>query len=187
VIHITTVTVEQILLWKPCDEYTHDIITGLFAGREQLSALDILELDIPAADKSWTVLREELIPANILHEFACRCAENALVQARKTGYELDPRGQMAIDAKRKWLRKEIADSELDAVWDRGWSLTWIATRDAARDVAMRAAKYATWIAIKAGGKVAARDMTKNAILENSKIAENKHLNTLKEMLESQHA
>jgi len=179
------VAIEDVANWLFYGGYTDDEIKELLANQKDLSALDILALDISAADKLWMVLREELIPASTLHEFACRCAENALVLAHKVCYELDPRGQMAIDAKRKWLRKEITDDELDAVWDRGVSLTWIATRDTARDVAMHAAKHAAWIAVKVGGKVAARDMTRNAILENLEIAENKHLDILKEILESQ--
>ena len=42
-------------------------------------ALEILALRrIPADERLWAVLREEFIPAPILHEFACRCAEDVL-------------------------------------------------------------------------------------------------------------
>ncbi|MCI9553017.1 MAG: hypothetical protein HFE94_05730 [Acutalibacter sp.] len=46
----------------------------------------------------------------MLHEFACRCAEEAL----KLVEEPDPRSVAAIEAKRKWLRGEIGDRELEA-------------------------------------------------------------------------
>ena len=47
---------------------------------------------------------------NTLHEFACWCAERAL----KAVENPDPRSIAAIEAKRKWLRGEIADDELSA-------------------------------------------------------------------------
>jgi hypothetical protein len=50
--------------------------------------------------------------SDILHEFACRCAEDAL---RKCGIK-DKHSWAAIEAKRKWLRGEIADKELSAAW-----------------------------------------------------------------------
>ena len=122
-----TVTVDKVMSWVPCREYTRNRITKLFAGREALSALNVLELDIPASDKLWAVLREEMLSAEALYEFACRVAEHALMKERKDGREPDPRSWAAIAAKRKWLRGEITEEELSAAW--------AAARDAARDAA----------------------------------------------------
>jgi hypothetical protein len=102
------VTIKDVLSWAPCEEYTEERITKLFAGRESLTVADILELDIPYEDKLWAALREELIPAPILHEFACRCAEEVLKSVDKP----DPRSIAAIEAKRAWLKREITDEEL---------------------------------------------------------------------------
>jgi len=49
--------------------------------------------------------------AEVLHEFACQCAEDAL---RVAGVE-DARCWSAIATKRAWLRGEVDDAELDAV------------------------------------------------------------------------
>ena len=47
---------------------------------------------------------------NILHEFACRCAEDAL---KKAGIK-DKRCWKAIETKRKWLKGKATDNEWDA-------------------------------------------------------------------------
>jgi hypothetical protein len=113
------VTVEQFMELGPC--YDEDCIKEIAGNKKKWTALDVLRLDnIPATDRLWAVLREEFIDAPILHEFACRCAENALALIEKP----DPRSIAAIEAKRKWLRGEISDEELDAAW--------AAARDAVR-------------------------------------------------------
>ena len=48
--------------------------------------------------------------SNLLHEFACRCAEDAL----KLVENPDPRSVAAIEAKRQWVKGEITDDELAA-------------------------------------------------------------------------
>jgi hypothetical protein len=73
---------------------------------------------------------------NILHEFACRSAEAALLLADVT----DMRCWQAIEAKRAWLRKEIGDAELAAAWDAAWDAARAAARAAAWDAAWDAAR-----------------------------------------------
>jgi hypothetical protein len=104
-------TINKVLSWDPCEGYTEEVIAGLFAGRKAMTALDMLDLDIPDEDRLWAVLREDLIDAPMLHEFACWCAEGALSEQRKRGREPDPRSWAAIAAKREWLRGETADDE----------------------------------------------------------------------------
>ena len=77
---------------------------------------------------------------NTLHEFACRCAEDAL----RTAKVEDVRCWQAIETKRKWLRGEATDAELDAAWDAAWAAAWDAARDAARAAARAAARDAAW-------------------------------------------
>src|ERR1035437_3212934 len=71
--------------------YDLQTIKGLWDGRESLTALDILDLGIPDADKLWGVLRENLIPASGLRELACRFAETALVGEVAAGGAPDAR------------------------------------------------------------------------------------------------
>lgn len=110
----------------------------------QADALDILRLKrISATDRLWAVLREEFVPANLLHEFACRVAERALALVDNP----DPRSVEAIEAKRKWLRGEITDAELHAACDAARNAARAAC-DAAQDAAWAAqdAAWAAWAA-----------------------------------------
>jgi len=71
-----------------------------------------------------------------LHEFACWCAERALLRERDAGREPDPRSWDAVEAKRAWLRGEIDDKALaaaadaaaaaarDAAWAAAWDTAW---------------------------------------------------------------
>ena len=49
---------------------------------------------------------------NTVHEFACWCAEHGLLYIRKTGHEPHEKSWAAIEAKRRWLRREITDEQL---------------------------------------------------------------------------
>ena len=131
-------TIKQVLSWGPCENYTRERIEELFTGRKTVAVQDILSMDIPARDRLWAVLREELVPATILHEFMCWCAEQALVREREAGREPDPRSWAAIEAKRAWLRGEIDGKVLAAAWEAAaewvvvaWEVVevWVATEE----------------------------------------------------------
>jgi hypothetical protein len=147
-----SMTVDEMMACHPCEEYSRERLEELWAGRESLSALDILALDIPDADKLWGVLREQLIPAPVLHELACRFAEAALIREREASREPDPRSWAAIEAKRAWLRGEITDEQLQATgaaW-AAWA-AWEAAREAAGEAAGEAAWEAAGAAWEAAG------------------------------------
>ena len=149
-----TVTVEQFRKFGPCWLETVEgrgKFARIAAIKNEWTALDVLNLpDVSAQDKFWSVLREEFIEAPILHEFACRCAEYALSFMESP----DPRSIAAIEAKRKWLRGEIADAELDAACD--------IARDAAHDAAMYAARVAARVAAQDVAWVIARVIAQDA-------------------------
>ena len=141
-----TITYEDFVSFNPCwltdEEERNEHAAQLAryrAMRDKWSAIDILRLDeVDAEDRLWLVLREELIDAPILHEFACRCADRAIARIGKP----DSRSVAAIEAKRKWLRGEISDDELDAAWDAALAAAKYAARAAARAAAMAAARAA---------------------------------------------
>ena len=165
-----TVTPEQFKGFCPCWlEYAagRERFASIAALRAEWTALDVLNLpDVSATDKLWSVLREEFIDAPILHEFACRCAEYALSFVDNP----DPRSIAAIDAKRKWLRGEIADKELAAAWAAAraaaWDTAWDAARAAARDAARVAARAAAWATARDAARAAARDAARDAAMEH---------------------
>ena len=124
-----TVTAGRLAGFLLRDGISEARIREIAVGKEEWTALDVLRLDgVPAADRLWAVLREDFIDAPALHEFACRCAEQALA-ALPEG-KRDPRCESAIAAKRAWLRGGTDDAGMKAA------------RDAAR-IAAEAAWYTT--------------------------------------------
>lgn len=156
-----TVTVEQFKSFRPCWLETaagRKRYARVAAMRDEWSALDVLALDgVSTTDKLWAVLREEFIDAPVLHEYACRCAEYALTFVS----EPDSRSVAAIEAKRKWLRGEISNDDLNAAWAAAWD-AYDAAYDAAWDAACDAARAAAWAAARAAAWDAARDAARAA-------------------------
>ena len=165
-----TVTVKKFKSFGPCwleDAEGRKKLRLLAAIRNEWTALDILRLpDVSVADKMWSVLREEFIPAPVLHEFGCWCAEQALALIDNP----DPRSVAAIAAKRAWLQGEITDEQLAAAraaaraaaWDAARDAAWNAARAAARDAARAAARDAAWAAARDAAWDAARAAAWNA-------------------------
>jgi len=124
-------TVEEFKKLEPCwlgDPEKERLLAIYGKRKERWTALDVLSLpeeEVSTGDKLWALLREEFIDGPILHEFACRCAEEALRQIENP----DPRSLAAIQAKRKWLRGEISDRELDAARDAAWAIIGVHARD----------------------------------------------------------
>ncbi len=91
---------------------------------------DIIQGDDKLCGRRRTVLWM-LDATELLHEFACQCAENALALIDNP----DPRSVAAIEAKRRWLNGEITDEELADTWTAAW------TAALADDAADAAAAY----------------------------------------------
>ena len=126
------VTLDEFLSFNPCWRNSEKGRRRLRYYARKLGgsadALEILALRrISADERFWALLREEFIPAPILHECACRCAEDALSRI----YKPDPRSINAIAVKRRWIAGEATDAELTAA---------AADADAAARAAARAAQ-----------------------------------------------
>ena len=149
-----TVSYEEFLKFNPCWLETAEgrkKLEQIGRRKKEWTALDVLDLseeEVSSEDKLWVVLWEEFIEPEILYEFGCRCAEEAL----KLVENPDPRSMAAIEAKRRWLRGEIGDQELkeardaaqDAAW-AAWDAAWAAERAAWAD-AQYAAGDGAWVA-----------------------------------------
>lgn len=171
---------------------------GLHASRRAIDALSYapgpivcrVRLDgeiIEGIDKAVATKRTCLWMAdatNVLHEFACWCAEQAMLKEREVGHEPDPRLWAAIEAKRRWLRGEITDEELavvrDAAWDAAQSATkatvknmaWVAARAVAGTVVKNVARNTTWnVAWEAVWITAKLTSWDTAIAQNDKLEE----------------
>jgi len=108
--------------------------------------------------------RKVLAEANmeqLLHEFACRCAERALRASNVT----DTRCLSAIEAKRAWLRGDIGRRELAAARNAALAAARNAALAAARNATLDAARYATLDAALDAAWYAALDAARNAALD----------------------
>lgn len=121
-------------------------LRGLHASRQILDALKYAPGTTLSRVESWGDVQEcddKLVARNrrvlwtldatmVLHEFACRVAEDALSRVDKP----DPRSVAAIAAKRAWMRGEIDDDSL--------CFAKAAAMDAAMAAEMAAEMAATW-------------------------------------------
>ena len=146
-----TVTLEEFKTFEPCWMETAEgtaRLEKIGSRKKEWTALDVLRLEaVSTEDRLWAVLREEFIPANTLHEFACQCAEEVLQKADVT----DERAWNAIRVKRLWMEGKASAAELNAAE----SATWAAARNVARNAAWRAAWAAAWAAARPTAKDAA--------------------------------
>ena len=160
-----SITYEEFLEFEPCWLKTEGgaaRMKKIGARKERWTALDILALDdVGAEDKLWAVLREELIDARILHEFACWCAEDALSHVENA----DERSWNAIKVKRAWLRGEASDVARTAAWSAVLDAAWSAARSAAWSAARAAVLDAAWSAAEAAARSAARSAAWSAARE----------------------
>ena len=164
------VTLDEFLSFKPCwlDDEQGRRRLRYYARKlgRSADALEILTLRrIPADERLWAVLREEFIPAPILHEFACRCAEDALSRIDNP----DPRSIHAIAVKRRWIAGEATDEELAAARTAAWAAqaaTWVA-------------RAATWVARAAAW--AAAETARNAQVDMLTQMLREYVGTGKEM------
>lgn len=132
------VTLDEFLSLNPCWRNSEQGRRRLRYYARKLggsaNALEILALRrIPAEHRLWAVLREEFIPAPMLHACACRCAEDALSRIDNP----DPRSINAIVVKRRWIAGEATDEELAAAEDAAW-----VARTSAQDAVEAAARNA---------------------------------------------
>ena len=108
-----TVTLAQFKTFNPCwleTEKGRKRLEEIGSRKDEWTALDVLDLkDISFEDRLWAVLREEFIPAQIIHEFACRCVEHAW-NSFKTVARCSVGAatfDAVRDAERKWQVKEL--------------------------------------------------------------------------------
>jgi hypothetical protein len=127
-------TIEDIRSWKPC----YDPATYLPEGWEGTAA-DLLNLKgIPAQDRLWAVLREDVLSVQALRIFATSCARSV--------YHLmtDDRSRFAVEFMEAYCEWRYLSDDPD--WVRLWEEERAAARDAAWDTAGTAARDAAWAA-----------------------------------------
>ncbi len=153
-------------------EYSPRVSAGLYVARVRLHG-DILH----GNDKSVATDRTCLWVAQadlLLHEFACECAESALM----IGQVNDERCWNAIAVKREWMAGNATQEQLAAATAAAWAVAWAAATAAAWDAAWDAATAAAWDAAWAAAWAAARDAAWAAVWAAARDAENDLLESL---------
>lgn len=195
-----TITLDQLMSWKPC--YDKEKILRLSRGKTEMTIGEILDLRfVSVEEKFWLLLREEIIPARTLHEFALWCAETALTRIGVTNES----SWNALKVKRMWLEGKATNEEVSVARDVAWDdardaagyvaryAVGYAAMDDARYTAMDAAREAAWAvaryAAKEAAKRAAEDAANYAAWDAARAAaydaaRGEQLSKLREMLES---
>lgn len=132
-----------------------------YAGGATLSRVEMggtivrQNFDLCATSRTvlWTVDAER-----ILHEAACAFAWRALKRERRYGREPAKASWDAVRTKRRWVRGEATDDEMNAAWEDAW--------DAATD----AGWYGAYDAARYGMRHAARDAAVDVVRDNAMYA-----------------
>ncbi|HUM43319.1 MAG TPA: hypothetical protein PKI14_10255 [Fervidobacterium sp.] len=159
------VTIDQMMSWRP--GYSREELLELLQGKTELTVAEIINSNvISTEDKLCLLLREEILPAKVLHEFTLWCAETTLIETNVT----NKTSWNALKVKRLWLEGKATDDELNAArkaaqaavdwsvdralaarvatWDNAglvvWGDIWAATWDIAGIDAWEVARVAAW-------------------------------------------
>jgi hypothetical protein len=108
------ITRAQLRAWDAC--YSDAEIAALVLP-EGVTPLEVCDADIPAADRLWALLREEILPASTLRLLAVRWARDALSAERAAGREPAPESWAACDVSERHSRGDATDAELAAASD----------------------------------------------------------------------
>ena len=146
------ITREQQRLWGAC--YTDEKIAALVQA-DGLTPLEIAKLDIPAEDRLWLLLREEIIPARELRLLACDWAEKA---CEKTGWT-DERSLYATAIARRFVAGNATEAELAEARSEAYAAT------------LGSAQAAQWSAAAAAWSTAVSDAAEAAAWSASDAAE----------------
>jgi hypothetical protein len=132
---------------KPIDALSYLNFSDAIICRVKLGGKIIKQEDKLCASERTVISWCKADP--ILHAFGIWCAEEVLPIFEKQ-YPNDKRPRLAIEAKKKWLKKEITDSELGTACGAAWAAAcgtacgaaWAAARAAACGAARAAARAA---------------------------------------------
>jgi hypothetical protein len=142
------VTIDQVMAWSPC--YTKEKITELFGKRKTLSAMNILDLDIPAKDRVWAALHDDLFEQKDLILLACEFARSTL-HIFEDKYPDDKRPRLAIEMAEKVVSGEATEEQAAWAAEAAGAAARAAEEaaGAAAEAAARAAAEAAWAAMAA--------------------------------------
>ena len=140
----------------PCEDWPKSRVRKAVPRR--IGLVDFLaSKHIPAVDRLWVALHEELLSPRVVRLFTCDSAERELNREREAGREPDTRSWAAVEVARRYADGAATDDELSAAWYAAWSAAAVArsaARSAAWSAARSASRYAAWSASWSAAAVA---------------------------------
>jgi hypothetical protein len=150
-----TWTVKQMLAEKPCEQYTEEVLTKLWAGCEKVSWLDIEKMDILDADKMWgawkgltkkqTDLVLEKVVTRAITNHALHCGVPAVEKWAGNWLSGEDRSARAAKAAASAAWAAKAEEAEATAWAAA-SAAWAAKAEEAEATAWWAAASAAWAA-----------------------------------------
>ena len=167
---MNTFTVKDIMNEGPCPDYTEEVVTELWAGREELTFKEVCNLNISVEDRIWIAVR--LASKATVVSWANYCADEAQKHAdatttaywaaAATTYAAAAADAATTAAAATYAAAAAADAAADASYYAADAATYAATY-ASADVATYAA--ATYAAAAAAATAANRKTAKNKELK----------------------
>jgi hypothetical protein len=151
---LLTVTVDDVMAWRPGPDWTRERVEALMGVRESFSALDACRCKaLSDGDLLWLVLREEMLPAELLRCLAVSFAARVLHLFERLR-PLDPRPREALAAALAYVAAPslslASNAALAAAWAAAGAAARVAARVAAWAAAGAAASDAAWAWATAG-------------------------------------
>ena len=127
------ITADMVLAWGPCKDYTEEYIRAL-AGQDGLTVPEVLSLDIPPAHRLWVMLRDSVLPKELLQIAALSFARHV--------EHLDSSGvaTRCNDTTEQYLAGTITEEELQSA--AAAAANAYAYADASTRYAYASARYA---------------------------------------------
>lgn len=135
-----TWTVDEMLAHHPCATYDRARLTNLWAGRERLSVLDILDLDIPAADRVWAALQAGPHVAPAVERIVTRAVSTHALHCGVP--EVEAWAARWLSGEDRTAAAAAAAAAVEAVESASWAASWAARAARASWAAARAARAA---------------------------------------------
>ena len=124
-------TVKQMLAEKPCEQYTEESLAKLWAGREKVTLLDIIAMDIPDTDKLWGSWRGLTKGQTdlVLDKVVTRAITNHALHCGVPSVEIWADNWLSGKDKSAWAAWEAAGAA-EAAAGAAWEAAWAAARAA---------------------------------------------------------
>lgn len=104
----STITKEQLVAWGAARLYSERHLERWMGGRQALTVGAILEVDTAGGRPLWAIMREEVLPAELMHQCAIDLALWHLERVDELDTYVDFRSRRAPQAKQAWLDGELS-------------------------------------------------------------------------------